>query len=379
MKILLNRIGRQAGGINRRVYEMCQYADLHQNHELVVVGMGENTDLAIEKNGPVKTYWLPASQWQMIDPGGEKVGIPNHLESIENFRGYVSGTVEQIDKVIAKENPDVCFVQGAFYFPWCLTIAASTTNTPIVQLYCGSTQTEVLNPALKQAYRRLEKGFSKLSALTLFNSKIGRSFIERTFARDYSDSPVIYNGFPVEYAEISSIRPHQIVIGWVGRDAVVKNIDYLLRLRDYLPREEYPIFAVTSMNQQDLKMADLNNAGITIFGQVSPERMLEFYKNISCVLSTSYFEFFPNVIAEAIAATRIPIVPSESGIAELLVEHDLGELVYQIGEPEELARLIRRSNDFLGKVNGVSGRLLRDYSWERVIERYFLQFERVIR
>ncbi len=378
MKILINKIGGQAGGINRRVYEISNYINSHSGNELVVLSMGVKKKLDVKINGNVKEYLLPNSKWENITPGKEKRGVPEQLRTIENFKKYVSDTTKQIENILVNETPDVCFVQGAFYFPWCLVIAAYSEKVPIVQLYCGSTQTEVFNPEFRHAYYRLEQYFAELANITIFNSKKGKSFIEKTFARDYSGAPIIYNGFPAEYAKLNSVIPSQVTIGWCGRNSTVKNMDYIFCLREYLSKDNYPMYLITSMAPDDPKLKKLAGHSIIMLNQFSPVQMIEFYKKVSCVLSTSHFEFFPNVIAEAIAAGRIPIVPKESGIAELLIENDLSELVYQLESTEQVAHLIMRSNDFQARVSELSRKMVANYSWEKVIERYLFEFKKLI-
>ncbi len=373
MKILTNKISGQAGGISRRTHEIGKYVNSHNgNDELIVIRMGNDQKLTTYTNGNVKEYKLPYADWQIVEPGKEKNGVPKQVKDIDSFQKFVADVIREIEKIIALENPSACLVQGAFYFPWCLALAAHSNGVPIVHIYCGSTQTEILDGEFKQAYYALEKEISGLSDITIFNSKKGKSFIQETFAREreYSDSPVIYNGFPVEYVALSNQIPPRVAIGWCGRNVAVKNIDYLFRIREYLSKDKYPIYAVTSPDLNSLRLREFHERGIRLLGQVEPEEMYKFYEKVSCVISTSYFEFFPNVIAEAIAAGRVPIVPTESGMSEILLDAGLGELVVNLENIEEVVSLITNSHEFLNQVREVGRKLTKDLSWENAIKKY---------
>lgn len=377
MKVLTNRIGRQAGGINRRVHEMSKYINCYGENELVVVGLGASNESWTRKDRYVKEYWLPYCKWQEINPGEEAKGIPKYLKDVSEFERFFWETINLLGEVIENENPDLCCVQGAFYFPWCVILAASLKNIPIVQLYCGSTQTEVFDVELRQAYYSFEKLFAKLAKRTIFNSQKGKSFISELFSEPYSDSPVIYNGFPSEYARLHENTQTRVILGWCGRNVAVKNIDYLLRLRQFLSAEECPMYAITNLSDSGSRLKQFIDADIILLGQVSPEKMDSFYRKVSSVISTSYFEFFPNVMAETIAAGRVPIVPKDSGIAELLIANNLEKLVVDLADVDRVAQLIRDSNNVQAEVQRVGQRLMIENSWERVIEKYFSEFTKV--
>ena len=140
----------------------------------------------------------------------------------------------------------------------------------------------------------------------------------------------------------------------------------------FLPSSQVKVFALTNF---DDKHGLLREAGIEMLPQIMPEEMGRFYEQISCIISTSFFEFFPNVVFEAIAAGKVPIVPRRSGIAEILIERGLRELVVELDDVEAVAWLIRRSGEYLSMVQRIAGELKEDCSWEKAIEKYFREFK----
>lgn len=371
MKVLTNRINKQTGGINRRVYEMKRFVNSCQEHCLVIVGVSDVNKLETCIDGRVVEYQLPFSEWQEISPGVEGEEIPEQLRSLDSFKTFVLPTHEILASIIEKEQPDVCFVQGAFYFPWTILLAADSYKVPSVQLYCGSTQTEVIDEELGRVYFLLERQFAEFPRKTIFNSKLGKAKLEAILAREFTHSPIVPNGFPIEYSRLVAQVPEAITLGWVGRNVPVKNLDYLLVLREFLPSQDYPIHVVTNISANDPRSDLFEGKGIVIKQQVNPEGMDRFYERVSCVISTSFFEFFANVIAEAIASGRVPIVPKNSGVAELLLNNGLGDLVVNLDDVECVAQLIKRSKDYTPKVLKAREILTAEFSWDRVIKKYF--------
>ncbi len=376
MKILMNCTGKQRGGINRRVYEMTSYVNTANLHELIIVGLDCVHKTEFEKNGNVKQYWIPMKDWQRIAPWiATKQAYKISSDSL-TFEQHVAKTCEDIQEIITIEKPDICFVQASFQFAWCLIIAAHKTGLPIVHLFSGSSQMEVFDPKLRSKYFSLEKKYAAFAHATIFNSFLARETLQRILGMDFSDATVIYNGFSNQHKCNYKKLPEKVILGWVGRNAEVKNIDYLLMMRRCLP-EKVPIRCICDLeSDSDLKQR-LQSCGIITINTMHPSRMGRFYKSISCLLSTSHFEFFSNVTAEALAAGCVTIVPPTSGLAELFIENGLQELVTKLNDIEHVANLVINSYRFEQPIRRLSEKLIRSNSWNHVITKYFSEFENV--
>jgi glycosyltransferase involved in cell wall biosynthesis len=131
-------------------------------------------------------------------------------------------------------------------------------------------------------------------------------------------------------------------ITWIGRKSKEKNINDLILSLKYLDDLKFNLLIITNI-KLDLNKYNLNNnikKRIKIL-QFNAIKLNRIYKKTDILVSTSYYEGFPNVVAEAINYNCL-IVSSNSfgGISELIKNNSYG-LTYKVNDIKNLSQKIR--------------------------------------
>lgn len=140
----------------------------------------------------------------------------------------------------------------------------------------------------------------------------------------------------IKISKSSKKKYHKSNIAWIGRNSLEKNLnDFLLSLK-LLNLKNKKIFILTdSLNINQIPKIVRSKISIIKFFN-DKRKIHNFYKKINVLVSTSYYEGFPNVIAEAIDSGCV-IVSSRSygGAKELIKNQDYGYF-YNVNNIEDL-------------------------------------------
>ncbi len=376
MKVLTNFIPGAHGGINRRVHELERYVNSSRNlegHRLVAVGLGPPGSTVREERGHMLRVTLPGGEWHAWGPG-ESTPAPAALASPEAFLEWIEPSAGALCELMEREAVDVCLAQAAFFSAWTLLAAARRAGVPSCQLYCGSSQTEIGDPEVRMAYRPIEIAFARMPQRTWFNSRFARATTEHCLDLSFADAPVIYNGISDLWRGVSPWRSSRVALGWVGRQSWVKNLGVLRGLGELLP-EDVKIHVLSDADPG--ACTGMRRPGMSWHGPLPPSRMADFYTQVSCVLSTSRCDFYPNVMVEALAAGRVPLVPATTGTAEILRAAGLKELVVDLDAPQEVCGRILESGAWAGAVYKLGRRMREQHSWPAVIEYYLAELSQL--
>jgi glycosyltransferase involved in cell wall biosynthesis len=118
---------------------------------------------------------------------------------------------------------------------------------------------------------------------------------------------------------------------------------------------------------------------VTFTGHVAYEHVIDYYRRADLVVNPSLSEAFGMSLVEAMVA-EIPVVATKVGGMVEIVEEGATGLLVEPGEPARLAEAMRHllERADVRRQMGTAGRrrALTHFSWERVVERLALQYER---
>ncbi len=136
-------------------------------------------------------------------------------------------------------------------------------------------------------------------------------------------------------------RKKKISLVWIGRMTPEKNIGDLLNAINFLKNVDYRL-NIVSDKTIELKKFDINkNQRKKInFIKFNKRSLNKIYVNSDILISTSYYEGFPNVIAEAINYNCLIISAKNFGGSNQLIKNGKYGVNYKLNNPKDLANKI---------------------------------------
>jgi len=87
----------------------------------------------------------------------------NSSKNLKDIEKKYRPIIKIIKEILLKDKPDVVFLNGTYYIPWIISIAAHELKIPIVLRYAGvySKETENSKPKARKFFNEIEKSFQK--------------------------------------------------------------------------------------------------------------------------------------------------------------------------------------------------------------------------
>lgn len=253
--------------------------------------------------------------------------------------------IEQIRMIIREEKPDVILIQGTYFMPWLISIAAKKEGVPIVLWYAGVLTKEVdyMTPHFKKIYHAMEKSILARASSIIFPSTICKNTVLEEVSRVKSvrRGVVIPNPIAPQFTRTANTElPVQNRIAFVGRHSPIKNVQEFCALHKKLLREGWEHTATIVSNMPKSEKAKIPKT-IRVIPGMSSEELMTFYSTQGLIVSPSHFETFGNVPIEA-ACLGIPVlVNANMGCAEVLRASGLGQMVIDFADRELAAKRIQ--------------------------------------
>lgn len=144
------------------------------------------------------------------------------------------------------------------------------------------------------------------------------------------------------------ILKKKVTVGWIGRNSPEKNLNDFLNCLNLIDMNNIKIKILSNninLKHNKKKIYKKNVKFFKINEQQS--KLRKFYDDLNILVSTSYFEGFPNVIAEGINAGCLIICPKNYGGTLDLIKNNSYGFFYKIGDHKDLAEKINlASSDF---------------------------------
>lgn len=314
-KVLTNVRAAQTAGIAQVVFSFLDYVENNKkNVEIIAVNVKDKDKKSYRK--------LSGKNTGMISVG---VKFPNigdvtrMARGIEDVKREFEDIIGAYQKAIRKEKPDMVLINGTYFLPWCLLLAAERENIPSILHYHGVLTKEVSawEKHQRKIFLEMEKCFDRKDLFYIFPSKITKKAVEEdVFGHKINKFSILQNPVP-EYFFTRKNKIKNKNIGIVSRWTKIKNTDFYKDFAKYNHENgsKFSINIVTDLNENHKDYKKLSKI-VKFCKPKSNKKLASFYRNMGVVISPSYFETYGNVAKEAIACGTPAVVSKNMGVSE---------------------------------------------------------------
>ncbi len=262
-------------------------------------------------------------------------------KNLKDLEKKYRSVIETIKKIMLESDPDVVLLNGTYYIPWLISIAAHELKIPIVLRYAGvySKETEGTKPKERRFYNEMEKSFQKRVDHFIFPSRLCQNLVEKEIIqKKVKKAYVISNPFniPKDEAVFESVERR---IAAVGRWDKIKNFEKFFEIHKSLNKEGWKHEASFVTNNGKIKAIPKT---INRFSSMTHDELLKFYSSQGLIICPSIFETFGNVPVEAVCM-GVPVLVSENmGCAEVLKIAGLESMVVDFNNNKEVIKRVKK-------------------------------------
>lgn len=236
----------------------------------------------------------------------------------------------------------------------------------------------VLKPLIKFIWKK--------SGAVVSNSRGLKDLALKTSQNQKID--IIFNGIDLDdFCPNESLRAKDKFIITIGATRITarKGTNYLIEsLSDLVPR--YPNLLLRILGDGDEKnnLMELTKKlklekFVQFLGRVPREETAPYYQEASLFVLPSLNEGMSNAMLEALAS-GLPILATETGGTEELVENGINGFVIKMKNPKDLAEkieLILKNEELRIKMGLASRKKAQEMSWENIAKEYHALYEKV--
>jgi len=349
MKILTNIQTSYLAGIGQAFWALVDSLAKNKRNDVEIVGIRVISDPNVSSKGIFSKKKL--ENFSLLSLNGKDLPdfkkVIMEVNTIEEIKEYYKSLVEGYRKIIKSESPDLILINGTYYIPWILFVAAVSKKLPVVLHYHGILSKEVSHwpdkPRLLM--EKLEKTFDNDRLFYLFPSELAKKTVEKeVFGHKISKSAIIPNPVPNHFFDIKEIGVRQNV-GFVGRWSKIKNLNFVKRLARYSQKKKsFKINMVTDPEMAKKAMRK-NLKWVKLIKPMENYKLAGFYAKMGIVLSPSHFETYGNVPQEAIATGTPALVNPNMGVAETFINLGLKDWIIDF---DSVGRVYKKIEEFSG-------------------------------
>ncbi len=364
---------RIVGGISRVVYYLAQELG-EAGHEVTVLTMTDDNLLSSEADGPVKIHRVPA--WFVRPITFIDSVMQMNLEMVR----------EGVRLVQLGERFDVIHLHD-----WLVAFAGKTLMELYPEMACVTTihATEYgrnggIHNDVQGYISSVEQKLSEISRRIIVNSGYMKSEVMRLFQLKEEKLNVLSNGIDLDAfnqvpIDMDLRRSHaaddEQIVFFVGRLTYEKGVHLLMdAIPKVLSRVPKCKFVIAGKGQEMDKLKERAwNMGVAhrvdFPGFISEDELLRMYKISSMAVFPSLYEPFGIVALEAMVA-QIPVVVSDAGGLNEIVENRLNGMKFNTGNADMLADAIvelLQNESLRRRVVANAYRKVADvYQWEHI-------------
>lgn len=255
-------------------------------------------------------------------------------------------------EVLAKEKPDLVFINGFSLHVWPLLKAAYKLNIPIVQKHAGIWHKEIaiyedfFSNEGKSIMRKMEKDIAQLATKQVFLN----SFSQKVFQKDVARSPRSKQciiPLPTAFKTVKNPKKKKtkrLAIGVVARWDRIKNHKALLALAEELKKQQIDakIHVITAIPEttKDELMKNRYREIIHVHTPTDNRGILNFFRSMDIALLPSHFDVSPTVILEAASQGIGTIISSNVGWVTLLKKTGNNQWIGDFKKPKQIVKKI---------------------------------------
>jgi len=277
--------------------------------------------------------------------------IINGIDIIPRFSWETTGDlrkrwnilVETTKSILRKETPDVVLINGTYFVPWILAVAAQELGIPIVLRYAGVLQREVShkNFFVRRRLLKYEKWLASTADAIIFPSIFCRTVVEKEILKQVTHRGFVIPNPAKAVLSRSQKSKSRYVIATIGRWSRIKNFQAFIALHKTLLKKKFPHRAIMVTSYWDEKFGIPET--IERKDPMSQEDLHRFYKSIDLLIVPSIFETFCNVAAEALVNGTSVLVSKNVGFAEILRKAGLTRMIIDsFNDPVKVAVAVKR-------------------------------------
>lgn len=316
MKVLTSIKVAQTAGIAQVVLSFMDFIEKSKGNNLSIVAV----NITNQKKKTFKK--VNTKKTSTISFG---INVPNIAEVVNKAKNLseVKKAYKEVifayQIAIRSEKPDLVLINGTYFMPWCLLLAAEREKIPAVLHYHGVLAKEVQNWGKKQRkiFLDMERCFDKKSMFYIFPSNITKNVVEKeVFKHEIKKSAIVPN--PVSshfFKEENKVEKRNI--GIVSRWTGIKNVRFCEEFASYNNKNgnRFVINVITDLDEKNKIYKKLSKL-VKFHKPKTNKNLASFYKNMGIVISPSHFETYGNVAKESVASGTPAMVNSNMGVSE---------------------------------------------------------------
>lgn len=347
MKILTNSMSVQVGGITQYLTSFQQFLEKNkQNVRLVGIDI-------IRRYTPVDKLLYKRQTDGRSTIITQEVYIRKIIEalpemkSVSDIENEYRGIIEIFAETIKAEKPDLIVINGTYFIPWCLYLAAKTFNIPIILHYHGiiSKETETWDNHSHTLMKQMEQTFDNSRLYYIFPSALAKEIVENeVFGHSISQSAILPNPIPPHFFDVNTLGSSRNV-GIVARWTDVKNT-YFIKKFAQLNQDNnnfFKISMVTDIDQIPEKDRWISKM-VNLHTPMSSRELGRFYGTMGTIICPSTFETYGNVPQEAIATKTPALIGPGMGITEIFRKVGLEYLITDFSSVAEVFEKVKVVN-----------------------------------
>lgn len=320
MKILSNTQSVQVGGIAQSVSSFLQFLEKNNHADINVIGVD-----IIRKLSPTDKIYSTRKTHNKITIITKAVfckdihSVLLGIKSLKDLEKEYQNIIDVFKKIISEEKPDLIVLNGTYFIPWCLYLAAKSSNIPVLLHYHGiiTKETETWDNHSHLLMKQMEQTFDNDSIQYIFPSKLAKKVVEdQVFGHKIFHGAILPNSISAHFFEVNT-KGESKNIGIVNRWTAIKNPNFVKEFAKYNQdnKKKYKINLVTdikSIKEEDVKKLK----SVILRSGMKSIKLGKFYGEMGTVLCPSFFESYGNVPQEAVASGTPALVGNNMGIAE---------------------------------------------------------------
>ncbi|OGZ65977.1 MAG: hypothetical protein A3C50_03065 [Candidatus Staskawiczbacteria bacterium RIFCSPHIGHO2_02_FULL_43_16] len=268
----------------------------------------------------------------------------NSLQEIE--KAYQE-PVKIMRKILRENRPDVVLLNGTYYLPWLISIAAKKEKIPVVLWYAGVLVKETDHHSVKvrKMFSGIEKAIVKNASKIIFPSELCKKTVEEMVVKGkIKNGHVIPNPMASIFTDPSVVDDSEDrTIAAVGRYSKIKNFDLFFQLHLELQKRKWR-HSASFVTNPDAGLEHMPKS-IKRLPSMKANELKDFYLKQGLIICPSTFETFGNVPMEA-ACLGVPVLVNDTmGCAEILKKVGLANMVMSFDDINKVADRVEQLCD----------------------------------
>jgi alpha-1,6-mannosyltransferase len=339
---------------------------------------------------------VPGREDKLVVQGRSRIYYVRGMRSFYPKVRLVANIVK-VARIIEAEAPDLIELNCQFTLPWAAFLATRKSRVPVIGVYHFD-----LPACVRHITRNAGRPIASLCerAASFYVSLLYRHFT-RTLILNESMAPKLRDlgvdrvetvpcGVDIAtfnpsrrdlgFRQGLGIHPARKILLYVGRLSPEKEVGLLLKAHSRISANDYVLLVAGDGPEcKKIKRYEVEHSGIKYLGHIdSPKDLARIYASSDVFIMPGRNETFGMATIEALAC-GLPVVGVAAGGSRALITPEVGALA-RPGDPEDLAAKIlsvanRDSHSLSDRCHSF---VATDYSWEKVLVRYFEIYKRLI-